>query len=68
MSLVFSIASHSALQYLPFVTVQEQTGCAHFLPFSEAILFPFFRRHEDVRHVLLTSPLMRDTRNNTRNK
>ena len=31
MSGVFSIASHSTLQYFPDVTVQEQTGCAHFL-------------------------------------
>jgi hypothetical protein len=31
MSLVFSIASHSALQYFSFV-MQEQTGCAHFFP------------------------------------
>jgi hypothetical protein len=28
---VFSIASHCVLQYLPDVTVHEQTGCAHFL-------------------------------------
>jgi hypothetical protein len=34
MSGVFSIASHWALQYLPFVTVQEQMGCAHFCPIS----------------------------------
>jgi hypothetical protein len=31
MSGVFAIASHSVLQYFPDVTVQEQTGCAHFL-------------------------------------
>jgi hypothetical protein len=31
MSGVFSIASHAALQYLPVVASQEQTGCAHFL-------------------------------------
>jgi hypothetical protein len=28
---VFSIASHSALQYFPSVIWQLQTGCAHFL-------------------------------------
>jgi hypothetical protein len=39
MSGIFSIASHSTLQYLPDVTMHEQTGCAHFLPFSELILF-----------------------------
>jgi hypothetical protein len=32
MSGVFSIASHCGLQYSPEVTVQEQMGCAHFLP------------------------------------
>jgi hypothetical protein len=26
---VFSIAAHSALQYLPDVITHEQTGCAH---------------------------------------
>jgi hypothetical protein len=31
MSGVFSIASHSTLQYFSDVTLQEQTGCAHFL-------------------------------------
>ena len=31
MSGVFSIASHSVLQYFPEVTLQEQTGWAHFL-------------------------------------
>jgi hypothetical protein len=30
MSGVFSIASHSALQYVPDVVLHEQTGCAHF--------------------------------------
>src|ERR1700730_1245141 len=34
---VFSIASHSTLQYFPDVTVQEQTGCAHFLSSLAAI-------------------------------
>jgi len=37
MSGIFSIASHSTLQYLPDVVTQEQTGCAHFLAFSELI-------------------------------
>jgi hypothetical protein len=39
MSGVFSIASHSALQYLPDVIMQEQTGCAHLCSFSVAISF-----------------------------
>jgi hypothetical protein len=30
MSAIFSIASHSMLQYPPDVVMQEQTGCAHF--------------------------------------
>jgi hypothetical protein len=38
MSGVFSIASHSVLQYFPpEVTLQEQTGWAHFLLSSDAI-------------------------------
>lgn len=37
MSGIFSIASHSTLQYLPDVVTQEQIGCAHFLAFSELI-------------------------------
>ena len=40
MSGVFSIASHWVLQYFPEVTIQEQIGCAHFLP-SFAILISF---------------------------
>ena len=39
MSGVFSIASHSVLQYFPEVTLQEQTGWAHFL--LSAIESPF---------------------------
>ena len=39
MSGVFSIASHWALQYLPAVVTQEQTGCAHFSPFVVSISF-----------------------------
>jgi hypothetical protein len=38
MSGIFSIASHWALQYLPEVVMQEQTGCAHFLAVSFVIL------------------------------
>jgi hypothetical protein len=38
MSGIFSIASHWALQYLPEVVTQEQTGCAHFLAVSLVIL------------------------------
>jgi hypothetical protein len=38
MSGVFSIASHWVLQYFPSVTMQEQTGCAHFLPSLAAML------------------------------
>jgi hypothetical protein len=41
MSGVFSIASHSVLQYFPEVTLQEQTGWAHFL--LSAIESPFHR-------------------------
>ena len=41
MSGVFSIASHSVLQYFPEVTLQEQTGWAHFL--LSAIGSPFRR-------------------------
>jgi hypothetical protein len=37
MSGVFSIASHSVLQYFPEVTLQEQTGWAHFLFSSDAM-------------------------------
>jgi hypothetical protein len=39
MSGVFSIASHSVLQYFPEVTLQEQTGWAHFLLSSDAMWF-----------------------------
>jgi hypothetical protein len=39
MSGVFSIASHSVLQYLPDVVRHEQTGWAHFSAFAEAISF-----------------------------
>jgi hypothetical protein len=39
MSGVFSIAAHSALQYLPDVITHEQTGCAHLWPFSVVISF-----------------------------
>jgi hypothetical protein len=39
MSGVFSIASHSVLQYFPDVTLQEQMGWAHFL--LSAIESPF---------------------------
>ena len=39
MSGVFSIASHSVLQYFPEVALQEQTGWAHFL--LSAIESPF---------------------------
>jgi hypothetical protein len=36
---VFSIAAHSVLQYFPDVTLQEQTGWAHFLLSSNAIWY-----------------------------
>jgi hypothetical protein len=36
---VFSVASHSALQYLPDVVTHEQSGCEHFTAFSEPISF-----------------------------
>lgn len=39
---VFSIASHSTLQYFPVVTVHEQIGCAHFFPSAISILLDKF--------------------------
>lgn len=42
MSGVLSIASHPGLQYLPDVTTQESTGCAHFWPFAVVISFFLF--------------------------
>ena len=39
MSGVFSIASHSTLQYLPDVVMHEQIGWAHFSAFVVAIFF-----------------------------
>jgi hypothetical protein len=39
MSGIFSIASHSMLQYLPEVVRQEQIGCAHFWGFWVSITF-----------------------------
>jgi hypothetical protein len=42
MSGVFSMASHWALQYLPEVVMQEQTGCAHLSGFGVVILSPDF--------------------------
>jgi hypothetical protein len=39
---VFSIAAHSVLQYFPEVTLQEQTGWAHFLLSSDAIGVSFY--------------------------
>jgi len=42
MSGVFSIASHSVLQYFPDVTLQEQMGWAHFLLSSDAIRVSFY--------------------------
>jgi hypothetical protein len=49
MSGVFSIASHCVLQYFPEVTVQEQTGCAHFLPAVSAMLISFSSSRSDSR-------------------
>src|SRR5579871_102113 len=40
MSGVFSIASHSAEQYFPSVTMQLQTGCAHFFASAIFVLPP----------------------------
>ena len=37
---VFSIASHSVLQYLPDVVTHEQTGWAHFSTFAVVISSP----------------------------
>jgi hypothetical protein len=42
MSGIFSIASHSTLQYLPELAGHEQTGCAHFGPSAGFIAFPIF--------------------------
>jgi hypothetical protein len=42
MSGVFSIASHSVLQYLPDVATHEQTGCAHSPAFAVVISFCLF--------------------------
>jgi hypothetical protein len=42
MSGVFSMASHWALQYLPDVVTQEQTGCAHFSAFTLTLASPGF--------------------------
>ena len=39
MSGVFSVASHSALQYFPDVVTHEQSGCAHFSVFVGSISF-----------------------------
>lgn len=50
---VFSIASHCGLQYFPEVTVQEQTGCAHFLPSAFAMLISF------PAHLLIHAPRQR---------
>src|ERR1700730_12203644 len=53
MSGVFSIASHSVLQYFPEVTLPEQTGWAHFLISVDAIcVSPFIGAAErlDVSH------------------
>jgi len=32
------MASHRVLQYLPVVMTQEQTGCAHFVAVSAAMI------------------------------
>jgi hypothetical protein len=48
MSGIFSMASHWALQYLPEVVMQEQTGCAHFLPVSLVILVLLFSGQDRV--------------------
>src|ERR1700731_3676253 len=42
MSGVFSMASHSTLQYLPELAGHEQTGCAHFCAITALIAFPIF--------------------------
>jgi hypothetical protein len=55
MSGVFSIASHSALQYLPDVVTQEQIGCAHFSAFSGAISFLPTSDQEIIIHVEILS-------------
>ena len=47
MSGVFSIASHSTLQYLLAVVMHEQTGCAHFSVFVSVISFLLNRSIKD---------------------
>src|SRR5579862_3200422 len=42
MSGIFSIASHSTLQYFPELVGHEQTGCAHFGVSAVFIVFPGF--------------------------
>jgi hypothetical protein len=42
MSGIFSMASHSTLQYLPELAGQEQTGCAHLGAIAAFIAFPGF--------------------------
>jgi len=53
MSGVFSIASHCALQYLPAVVPQEQTGCAHFSVFAVSIYFLHAPARENISNLVL---------------
>jgi hypothetical protein len=53
MSGVFSIASHCALQYLPVVVPQEQTGCAHFSVFAVSIYSLLASAHENISDLVL---------------
>ena len=42
---IFSIASHSVLQYFPSVTWQVQIGCAHFL--AAIVFFSLVERFDE---------------------
>lgn len=62
MSGVFSIASHWVLQYFPEVTIQEQIGCAHFLPSFAILVSSRFRlviqRSAECRHPSCRMPYL----------
>jgi len=56
MSGVFSMASHSVLQYLLFVVRQEQIGCAHFLAIMDSMCFLPFHSSYVVLIAVLVPP------------
>jgi hypothetical protein len=54
MSGIFSIVSHSTLQYLPEVVRQEQMGCAHFFGFAVSMAFlPALDQESRIQDVIL---------------